>query len=132
MPEAEPEPAIHYEIDRANHLIRTTFVGAVSMEQISAYMKQLEKDPDYDLSFDALVDLRTYTGQLEPDLLRQLALQIRENPGSPGARRAVLVANDLQTSLMRLLQAFTSLAPVVYRTFRSADAAMAWLAERKR
>ncbi len=132
MSDPAPEPFIEHAIDRDQKLVRTKLVGPVTVDQIEAYMRRVDADPEYDLTFDAIIDIRLFTGSLDHEGLRRLALTIRSYPGRAGARRAVLVADDLQFGLMRMLEAFTSLAPVIYRAFRVEATAMAWLAERHR
>jgi hypothetical protein len=94
-------------------------------------MDAIDSDPKYRLEFDGLIDFREFSGDWSADELRAIAHRVRSKPGSPGARRAVVIKDDLQYSIMRLLEGLTFLAPVVYRSFRSESAALAWLNERR-
>ncbi len=123
---------ITYEIDREMRLVRVVCIGEVGLELIEACMRSVDADPDYELDFDGIIDLRNCTLELDSQKVRHLAMTIRAYPGSPGARRAVVAASDAQFGLMRMLEGHTSLAPVIYRAFRSEEMAMDWLAERKR
>jgi hypothetical protein len=122
---------ITYEIEVANRLVRVRLKGPVQPSEIEHFMLSIEDDQAYDLSFDGLVDLREFSGDVELEDIKRIAQLVRSRPGGSGARRAIIVKDDLQFGLMRMLEGFTFLAPVVYHAFRSEEAAVRWLAEKR-
>ena len=122
---------IDYEIDAANRLVRVRLEGPVSPSQIEHFMMTIGDDPSYDVNFDGFVDLREFSGDVELDDIKRIAQLVRSRPGGAGARRAIIVKDDLQFGLMRMLEGFTFVAPVIYHAFRSEEAAVKWLAEKR-
>ena len=125
------EGELIFSIEPENKLVRASFTGRVAIEQVKRVMEDIRNAPGYQTDFDSLVDFRGFTGTWTTDEIRQLAQKIREAPIAPGTRRAVIVQDDVQYELMKLLEGFTFLAPVLYRSFRSQEAAVEWLHERR-
>src|SRR5215471_869389 len=95
-----PKMKINYSIDQQRRLILTTAERRVTFEDIRGHQDRLLADPDFDASFDQLIDTTTAT---RFDISPKEALILSERRMfSPTSRRA-FVAADSQTFGLGLL-----------------------------
>lgn len=118
---------IQYEIDKEQRVLRAISIGKVDAAAVRDYLRRLESDPDYDPSFNGVIDVRAATATVTPDDIRDIAELVRRRPKEASGRRAVIVASDEHFGLMRMFEAYTASGPTRYRVFRDLDAANAWL-----
>lgn len=118
---------IQYEIDKERRILRAVSVGGVDAAEVRDYLRRLESDPDYDPSFNGIIDVRSATAAVTPDDIRDIAELVRRRPKEASGRRAVIVGSDEHFGLMRMFEAYTSSGPTRYRVFRDSDEANAWL-----
>jgi hypothetical protein len=92
--------------------------------------RSLFEDPDYDLGYSRLVDLRrTDSSARSGEALRSIAAyvqrQYKDRDVAP--KTAVVAPRDVSFGLARMYQAYSDLVPGEVVVFRAADAALAWL-----
>ena len=129
MEDSKPEASIGYEMDRNRKRVWITLEGPVTADAIEEYMRVITEDPEYHRDYDVIVDLRRFHPTFSQKGLQRLAMFVRQHPGNPGARRAVIVAEGPASEMSRAFEALTFLSPVIYRSFRTEEAVEAWLAE---
>lgn len=116
-----------YVIDKERRLIISTGWDRISCADILAHRNQLKNDPDFDPSYNQLVDGRAVTGlNLSLDETKAIA---SGSPFSLASRRA-LVARDLAVlGIARLAEAYSGAGKgrEEVRVFHDFSAALAWL-----
>ena len=93
--------------------------------EILAHVRALIADPRFARNFHQLLDLRDVTNvQFTASTVRELA---RLNPFGAGARRAVVVTNDVVFGMARMYQILADESPDELQIFRKMDDALQWL-----
>ncbi len=125
--EAEAAGRMIYVIDPIRRLVTVICSGPLTEREFGLYQQTLKKDPGFDPSYSLLVDLSAAgLSGLGNDSLRALAIN---TPFEPGARRAFVVSEAIDQTLVRLFKAHTESATrgEFVRAFRSLDDALRWL-----
>jgi hypothetical protein len=114
------------EIDHSKRLVRVSLSGMISDADILAADDDLRARPDFDPSFDELIDLsEAEDAGLTSGVIRELA---RRPPlFAPVSRRAIVVRSDLGYGLARIFQARRGDAAGEIQIFRSLPHAEHWL-----
>jgi len=114
-----------YVIDIDNHIVRTTFSGAVTCREVIDHATRLRDDPAFDPQFSELVTL----GE-NPDIqLSYLDWQsvAKRDPFSSNSKRAYVVqSHSVLYGLIRMYQIARN-DTVSIRIFETADEALSWL-----
>jgi hypothetical protein len=121
---------IRHQIRRDLGLAVSIHIGIVTDQEFLDSYEALFNDPDYDLNFSRLVDLRkTDSSSRSSEALRAIAALVRRRyEGVETAPKTAVVApRDLSFGLARMYQALSELVPGDVVVFRSVDAALAWL-----
>jgi hypothetical protein len=115
-----------YKIDKERRLVLSSGAGQLTKEDILGHMDRLSKDPDFQPEFCQLADFRQIDNvAFGPEEVRQFA---ERNIYAPGARRAILVKDDLQFGLARMFEIYRELnGENGIRVFRELDEAMDWI-----
>ena len=114
-----------YTIDLAQSLVLSRGWGLVTDRELLAHVHALTADPRFARSFRQLVDLRDVTDvQVTASTIREM---VKLNPFGAGARRAVVVTNDVVFGMARMYQILTDESPDELRIFRKVDDALQWL-----
>jgi hypothetical protein len=121
---------IRHHIRRDLRLVVSIHYGAVSDQEFLDGYRTLFEDPEFDLGFNRLVDLRrTDSSSRSTSALRSFAAWVKQRyEGAQVAPKTAVVApRDVSFGLARMYEAFTNLTPGEFVVFRSVDAALAWL-----
>ena len=114
-----------YTIDLARSLVLSRGWGVVTDREILAHVRALIADPRFARNFHQLLDLRDVTNvQFTASTVREM---VRLNPFGAGARRAVVVTNDIVFGMARMYQILADESPDELQIFRKMDDALQWL-----
>lgn len=114
-----------YEIRANQRLVRSRLWGVVSDEDLRAHAGLLRADPDFDPTYQQLVDLRDVSAlRVSSDTIARVA---RESAFAPGVRRAVVAPTDYHFGMGRMFDLYSDAAGQTVAVFRDLDAAEAWL-----
>ena len=116
-----------YVIDKERRLVINTGWDRLTFAEMKAQQEELSSDPDFDPTFNQLVDV---TGVTVLDLSIEEAKQIaKRGIYSPASRRAVLASSEAVFGMARLMDAYHSMATGRQQTgvFYESDAALKWL-----
>ena len=118
-----------YTIDREHGCIFEKWSGVVTAHDIIAFNRKLAQDPDYRLGLNRLVDMRGARLEALSNEIDEMATEaIEKRDASEGHRKgAILVGDDLEYGLVRMLGAMSDLTRSEVRPFRRIDEALAWL-----
>ena len=120
---------LKYSIDKQRRLIVTTAEGRVTFDDVRGHQDRLLADPDFDASFDQLIDATPATNfDISTDQARILA---KRRILSPESRRAFVAIQPHIFGLGRMMEIYREgqgLADVY--VFYSTDEALRWLGER--
>lgn len=117
---------IEYSIDSAGPLVKISYLGPVTKQEIIDHRRQLEEDPRQVLRYDAVVDMRYGTVDLSADDIRELATTAREREWPP-SRCAFVSPYDSTFGDLRMFEQWADRGARQYRTFRTFRDACAWL-----
>ena len=116
---------ISYRIDRERRLVVSRPHGVVRDEDMIAHQKALAADPDFDPTFDQLIEPEGVTVfQVSTAAYRRLAA---ESPFREGSRRAVVAPTEMGYGLSRMFEMRTASSGSLVRVFRTAKEARRWL-----
>ena len=86
---------VEYTIDREDRVVRVTFAGILTFDDIQQYCQKLRRDPQFDESFDEIVNLgRVQDIDLDSSQMVQLADKL--DPYSGESRRAFVIKSAEQ------------------------------------
>ena len=114
-----------YTIDLARSLVLSRGWAVVTDREFLAHARALTADPRFARNFHQLIDLRDVTNvQFTAASIREA---VRLNPFGAGARRAVVVTNDVVFGMARMYQILADESPDELQIFRKMDDALQWL-----
>ena len=120
------EVNVRYSIDKQRRLILTTADDRVTFDDIIGHQTRLLADPDFDASFDQLIDMTAVTKfEISADQARTLA---RRCIFSPESRRAFVATEPHIFGLGRMMEIYREgqrYADV--HVFYTMDEALKWL-----
>jgi len=117
-----------YVIDRALRTVLTKFSGALTLGEVVDHIKTLRTDPDFDLTFDEIVDLSEAT-DVQLDYLDFQRLKSID-PFSEESRRAfVIPSRNVVYGVTRMFQALRE-ADAHIEIFDTAEEARQWVSEK--
>ena len=116
---------VGYTIDLAQSLVLSRGWGIVTDRELLAHVRALTADPRFVRNFRQLADLRDVTDvQVTAATIREM---VRLNPFWAGARRALVVTNDVVFGMARMYQILRDESPDELEIFRKMDGALQWL-----
>jgi hypothetical protein len=116
---------VGYTIDLAQSLVLSRGWGIVTDRELLAHVRSLTADPRFARNFRQLADLRDVTDvQVTAATIREM---VRLNPFWAGARRALVVTNDVVYGMARMYQILRDESPDELEIFRKMDGALQWL-----
>lgn len=116
---------VGYTIDLAQSLVLSRGWGIVTDRELLAHVRALTADPRFARNFRQLADLRDVTDvQVTAATIREM---VRLNPFWAGARRALVVTNDVVYGMARMYQILRDESPDELEIFRKMDGALQWL-----
>lgn len=116
---------IRYRIHRNLQVVHTIIDGETDSSNLSAYSDQLKKDPDFDSSFDHLIEF----ARIDPSSRGAVPAQVLAHLVPPVTRvqLAIVAPEDLEFGIARQFQAIYELPDDVYAVFRDRKEALDWL-----
>ena len=121
------EMKVSYSIDKQRRLIVTTAEGSVTFGDIKGHQDRLLADPDFDVSFDQLIDT-TPASAIDISAAQARVLAQRRIV-SPESRRAFVATQPAIFGLGRMMQIYHEpIGPA--EVFDSTDEALKWIKER--
>jgi hypothetical protein len=117
---------VRYSIDKQGRLIVTTAEGSVMFDDIRGHQDRLLADPDFDASFDQLIDTTPATKfEISADEAKILA---QRRIVSPESRRAFVATVPHIYGLGRMMEVYhEDLEYADVHVFYSMDEALKWL-----
>jgi len=117
---------VRYSIDKHRRLIVTTAEGCVTFDDVRGHQDRLLVDPDFDASFDQLIDTTSAT---RFDISAHEARVLAERRiVSPESRRAFVATEPHIFGLGRMMEIYYELLGLGNaRAFYSMDEALKWL-----
>ncbi len=118
---------VFYKIDKARRLVLSFGSGVLTRDDILRHQDRLSADPDFDPAYSQLQDYTQFTGlSVSPEDVRIIT---GRSIFAPDSRRALLVKNDMQFALARLVEAHRGMnGETGVRVFRTLDEALDWIA----
>lgn len=115
---------VYYVIDKERRLVTTTGEGRMTFDETRDHQNRLLNDPDFDVSFNQLIDLIAVT---HFDLSTNEAITMARRPVfSKTSRRALVAGDSLTFGMIRLMEAYhEGLAET--HVFRDRKSALEWL-----
>jgi hypothetical protein len=117
---------VEYSIDKQRRLILTIAAGCVMFDDVRGHQDRLLADPDFDVSFDQLIDT---TPAIEFDISADEARTLAERRiVSPESRRAFVAIQPHIFGLGRMMEVYhEALGYADVQVFYSRDEALKWL-----
>lgn len=101
---------IESHIDVPRRLVQTKCSGVVRFDEVKNHQDRLLSDPDFDPTFDQIINLLDMTSlEVSPDEAMTLA---QRKLFSRTSRRALVAASDMQFGIARMLQTYNELGKV--------------------
>ena len=118
---------LSFAIDKQRRLVISTASGTVTYSEIAAHQVGLKNHPDFDPSFDQLIDGTAVTKvALTVDEIRTVA---RQRIFGPDSRQAIATSSDFAYGMARMFELYREASgsgrPV--RVFSSLEPAQEWL-----
>ena len=113
-------------IDHERRVLEIVFHGAISLNEIIAERRALERFSPESLAYDALIDLRRGSFALTTAEIRDVASQPRADRW-PRSRCAFVTPHEHTLADLRLFELWAHRGPREYRSFRSLGEACEWL-----
>jgi hypothetical protein len=120
------EMNLRYSIDKQRRFILTTAEGRVMFDDVRGHQDRLLADPDFDPSFDQLIDTTAVTKlDISADEVRTLG---NRRIFSPKSRRAIVATEPYIFGLGRMMEIYhEGLKSADVHVFYSMDEALNWL-----
>jgi hypothetical protein len=121
---------ITYHILKDARLIISVHKGEVSNQEFLASYNTYLDDPEFDLEYSRLVDLRDAASQLRSaEALREVISLIRSKYGdkTEGPKTAIVAQKDVSFGLARMFEGFSDRLPGEIRVYRDIHKALEWL-----
>jgi hypothetical protein len=114
-----------YTIDLERSLVRSRGWGILTDRELLAHARALTVDPHFASNFHQLADLREVTDvEITSATIKEM---VRLNPFWAGARRALVITNDVLFGMARMYQILKDESPDELQIFRNMDDALQWL-----
>lgn len=112
-----------YRIDRERRLVTSIVDGVLTFEDVVDHNKRLSSDPEFDPTFNHLVDFTRLTkSEIRDDQVKYLAASPIFKPPS---RQACAVTKKLEFGVLRMYQSY--LAREQFGVFYELSNAISWL-----
>jgi hypothetical protein len=118
---------VSFSVDKQRRLVITTAFGTVTYSEIAAHQVGLRNHPDFDSSFDQLID---GTGVTKVAVtVEEIRMVARQRIFGADSRQAFATSSDFAYGMARMFELYREASgsgrPV--RVFSSLDAAQEWL-----
>ena len=115
---------IEYKIDAEHCVVFSRSFGQITDQEFLQHQTALKSDPDFQPSFDHLLDYRIFVGNISADTVRRLA---KDNPFGPGSRRAFVVSRELDFGMSRRFQQLSDESGHVGEIYWDIETGLEWL-----
>ena len=118
---------LSYVIDKQRRLVTSTASAVVTYSDLTAHQSRLKNDPDFDPTFDQLVDGTAVTQiDLTTDNVRAIA---RQRLFAAGSRQAFATSSEFAYGMARMFELYRDSAGTgrLVRVFNGLEAAQEWL-----
>ena len=118
---------LNYVINKEHKLVTSTASGVVTYSDITTHQSRLKNDPDFDPTFDQLVDGTAVTQiEVTTDNVRAIA---RQRLFAPGSRQAFATSSEFAYGMARMFELYRDSAGTgrQVRVFNGLEAAQEWL-----
>jgi hypothetical protein len=118
---------LDYVIDKQRRLVTSTASGIVTYPELIAHQNRLKNDPDFDPSFDQLVDGTAVTKlELTTDNVRAIA---RQRLFGAGSRQAFATSSEFAFGMARMFELYRESAGIErpVKVFNGLEPAQEWL-----
>ena len=118
---------LNYVIDKQRRLVTSTASGAVTYSELISHQNALKNDPDFDPTFDQLVDgTRVTKLELTTDNVRATA---RQRLFAAGSRQAFATSSEFAFGMARMFELYRDSAGTgrLVKVFNGLEAAQEWL-----
>jgi hypothetical protein len=118
---------LSYLINKQRRLVTSTASGVVTYSDITTHQSRLKNDPDFDSTFDQLVDGTAVTQiELTTDNVRAIA---RQRLFAAGSRQAFATSSEFAYGMARMFELYRDSAGTgrLVRVFNGLEAAQEWL-----
>lgn len=116
-----------YKIDHEKDLVITIGLGVVTTEEVLESECSLLTEPEFEVSFNQLVDFRQVTKMITTGADMKYLADIA--PWGEGARRAAVMPNKNVFGLARMYEAYNERNGSEWHVFKTMEEALAWLGE---
>jgi hypothetical protein len=117
-----------FTVDPARRRITAQLAGDLSVTELLEALDRICAHPDFDPSYEAMVDGLGITKMPPIYELREVALAIKRMATAAGARRAIITRSESFYMMAKLFAIMTLGAASRYRVFLDVNEAEAWLA----
>lgn len=118
---------LSFVIDKQRRIVISTASGLVTYSEIAAHQVQLKNNPDFDPTFDQLIDATGVT--MVSVKVEEIQTVARQRLFATGSRQAFATSSDFVYGMARMFEIYREASgsgrPV--RVFSSLDAAQEWL-----
>ena len=116
---------VDYRIDKQNAVVLTTARGVLTVDDIMAFRRRLDANPDFSPDMKQLIQLLGVTEvNVTKSEWRTLA---KTDPFMPGALRALVGDQDITFGILRMYEMMTDRPGISVHVFRDMEAAREWL-----
>jgi len=118
---------LNYVVDKQHRLVTSTASGVVTYSDVTSHQSRLKNDPDFDPTFDQLVDGTAVTQiELTTDNVRAIA---RQRLFAAGSRQAIATGSEFAYGMARMFELYRDGAGTgrLVRVFNGLEAAQEWL-----
>ena len=126
---------IQYQIKPDEKLVILVHIGTVNDDEFLSFYKALYENPQFDISYNQLVDLRkTESSVRSTAALREFANIAEQYYSDVSAQPkiAVVAPEDISFGLARMYEVFSDSVPWKFSVFRDIDTALEWLGVSKK
>ncbi len=116
---------ISYRIDKSLGLVFTTAQAALTRQDILTYFQRLREDPDFNPSYDSLIDLRDLIEH--PMSAGDIETISGDRVFNQESRRAIVAEKDASFGMARTYEMRREAEPDQIKVFRDMPEACRWL-----
>ena len=116
---------VDYQIDKQNAVVLTTARGVLTADDIMAFRRRLDANPDFSPDMKQLIEL---LGITEVNVTKsEWCALAKTDPFMPGALRALVGDQDITYGILRMYEMMTDRPGISVHVFRDMEAAREWL-----
>ena len=122
---------VTYTIDKNERVIRTQCIGMVTLEEVVAHFRELERDPECRAPLDVLLDLSRIDSLPSAREIRAVALELKTIQNVRLDTCAIVAVRDAVFGMLRMFEVMVQGYFRAIRVFRATAEAEAWLVSQR-